>query len=194
MTQVFLSHSSENLEVAKKIYFILSSQNVKMWASFNNIGFGEEWDKAIQSAMDESSHILVLASKASLDSSYVRAEIEYAINLNKTVIPMIIDDITLPLRWHTLQAISMLDEDEWQNQLAKLSLQLPKNIIEKLTLAIEHRDKYIEILDMLYKNPNWLSRNAISKAEVESNIIIDFFSKNYHSAANTAQLFYLCSP
>src|SRR5258708_5642629 len=102
---VFLSHSSHDREEAELIYQRLLKCGVDAWASFRDIPPGAEWDKSIQAALDDARFVLIVVSHSSVESSYVRTEVEFALNEGKTVIPILIENVKLPLRWHTLQFV-----------------------------------------------------------------------------------------
>lgn len=116
---VFISYAEEDTKHADELINKLNSHSIDTWAAYKNIKPGDIWDASIETAVSKASALCVLASKNSVASSYVRAEVEKAITAEKTVIPICIDDCELPLRWSTHQYICWRTEGEGNVPLRK---------------------------------------------------------------------------
>src|SRR5690242_3103959 len=102
---MFLSYASEDKRHAEVLIRGLHEHAIDTWAALKDIRPGEIWDRGIEEAVQTCSGVLVLASERSINSSYVRAEVEHAIKAGKSVTPICIDTADLPLRWSMYQCI-----------------------------------------------------------------------------------------
>ncbi len=97
---VYLSYSSEDNALAKKVAEFLQLAGVTIW-NHDDIMPGENWAKKIGEALEESEAMVVLITPNSLRSSWVQREIEYALsekNFNQRLIPVLVgSEEDLPL-------------------------------------------------------------------------------------------------
>ena len=63
----------------------------RIWIDWTGIESGEDFKDRIMNAIDRSQVILFMLSDNSLQSEYAKMEVEYAHNINKKVIPVILD-------------------------------------------------------------------------------------------------------
>ena len=68
------------------------------WIDQLDIKPGEEWDTAIEAAVARSPRMLVILSPTCTDAPNVRNEISFALNANRTIIPVLYQDCTVPLQ------------------------------------------------------------------------------------------------
>lgn len=164
MTAVFVSHASQDKEAAAKLCADLQEAGIDTWASFKDIQPGEVWNKTIEEALGAATHVIVVASQSSIASDYVRAEVEWALDNGKTVIPALIEQVKLPLRWHTLQYADLSkpgNQAVWQSLVDRL----PKN-----TLVLF--DKLLEaaaldpIRAFLWKRPSIFGHSVVSHSAI----------------------------
>lgn len=99
----FISYSRSESEFATKITKDLKRTSIKTWYDKENIPPGANWDKEIEKGIKECTHLLLIASPRSVASENVQDEISYALNNDKSVIPLIIEECDLPMRVHRAQ-------------------------------------------------------------------------------------------
>ncbi|MGB5912384.1 MAG: toll/interleukin-1 receptor domain-containing protein, partial [Promethearchaeia archaeon] len=92
---VFISFAQENQNIAEKIYELLENKEIKCWISSRDILPGEDYPKAIISAIKASRILLVVVSEFSNKSTHVKRELERAINRKIPIIPIRIEDVKL---------------------------------------------------------------------------------------------------
>ena len=93
MRRIFISFNRQDREKAFKINKqIESALGAKCWIDFEDIASGD-FVQQILHAIEESYIIVCFYSKNSEDSQWQRRELEYAIQNNKTIIPLLIDSI-----------------------------------------------------------------------------------------------------
>ncbi|MCW8981847.1 MAG: toll/interleukin-1 receptor domain-containing protein, partial [Altibacter sp.] len=99
---VFFSYSRENsdfvLELAKK----LRNAGAQVWLDQLDIKTGERWDKSIEQALSASDVLMVVLSKASVESNNVMDEVSYALEEGKKVLPILLEECDVPFRLRRL--------------------------------------------------------------------------------------------
>jgi tetratricopeptide (TPR) repeat protein len=99
----FISYARENELFTRQLYNDLTAAGVRPWLDRYDIPPGAIWDDEIQRGLNQVSHVLVVVSAASVASQNVHDEWNYAISLNKTIIPLIheqLDPPQIPYRLH----------------------------------------------------------------------------------------------
>ncbi|MDX2213738.1 MAG: TIR domain-containing protein [Oculatellaceae cyanobacterium bins.114] len=129
MTQVFLSYATEDRNVAQKIRSSLLREAFTVWINTTDIQTGVDFENAIKQGIEEADNIVYLLSTNSLQSHYCQLEIDYALSLNKRIVPILvsaIDTQELPAALRNLQYIDLTDnilETDYQqdeNQLLRV--------------------------------------------------------------------------
>ena len=90
-TDIFISHSSDDGEIAKQLCTGLEGRGADVWIAPRDIGAGAEWDEAIIEAIQASDEVLVLISDSANGSQQVKREISLAEGYDTTIIPVLID-------------------------------------------------------------------------------------------------------
>lgn len=118
--QVFISHSSQDADVAQKLSADLRAQGWQTWIAPDSIRPGEKWVEAINRGLAESGVLVLLLTKEAAASTYVRDETNHAIELMRhgdtvRVIPVEIEPVSpgdIPFTWSSLQRISFRENYE----------------------------------------------------------------------------------
>ncbi len=99
---VFLSHSSDDDEVAKKVRAALERWGVKVWIAPDDISGGRRWGEAIVDGIQSCDGVVFLSSEQSHASEQTEKEIGIADELNKPIVPVRLDETDLPnqFRYH----------------------------------------------------------------------------------------------
>ena len=100
---IFLSYSRSNSAFALKLAKDLRSAKFSIWIDQLDIPSGASWDREVEAALRASETVLVIISEASAKSDNVLDEISYSLDQKKRVIPVLIDQIPVPLRITRLQ-------------------------------------------------------------------------------------------
>ena len=101
----FLSYSRSDERVALRLAKDLRERGIPMWVDQVDIRPSEHWDRAIEQAVASCRGIVVILSPRSIASDNVMDEISYAIDSGKSVLPVMIEKCTLPLRLTRKQVI-----------------------------------------------------------------------------------------
>ncbi|MBX3081791.1 MAG: toll/interleukin-1 receptor domain-containing protein [Anaerolineae bacterium] len=108
----FLSYSRTNAEFASRLVADLRKCGFKIWIDRDSIRVGITWDTEIEKALTECTHLLLVATPQSIASQNVIDEVNFAINKNKLVIPLMVEKCELPLRMHRFQWIDFQQDYE----------------------------------------------------------------------------------
>lgn len=93
---VMISYSTKTKEIADDVRQNLIEEGYSVWMAPESIPAGESYDNEIYAAIENAELVLFLMSEASISSRWCRAELKYAANTNKRILPARIDDIENP--------------------------------------------------------------------------------------------------
>lgn len=99
----FISYSRTDSEFVMRLAEDLKSAGASVWLDQVDIQPGEHWDHAVEGALDVSPLMLVILSSASVNSMNVMDEVSFALEKEKTVIPVVIQDCAIPFRLRRIQ-------------------------------------------------------------------------------------------
>ena len=109
MPDIFLSYSREDQPVARRYAETLAAQGFEVWWDTALRG-GEAYDQVTEKALKEAKAVLVLWSKTSVESRWVRSEATLA-DRNKTLLPVMIEPCDRPIMFELTQTA---DLTHWQ--------------------------------------------------------------------------------
>lgn len=101
----FLSYSRSDERIALRLAKDLRTSGVSMWVDQMDIRPSEHWDRAIERAVSSCRGLVVILSPRSVASDNVADEISFAIDSGKSVLPVMIEHCTLPLRLTRMQVV-----------------------------------------------------------------------------------------
>ncbi len=107
---IFLSYAPENIEFADVLYRLLQSKGYEVWIDRREIAGGIHADAMSYGAIDIRTHVIVILSPESVDSTTVTDEWHYALD-DKSVIPLYYRECTIPKRLRGLQRIDFVKQD-----------------------------------------------------------------------------------
>lgn len=94
--RLFISHSSEDRELASEIRSCLSRLGVSCWMAPEDIPPGSDWAESIMEAIEGASALLLVGTGSSLSSGQVRREIERASTGDVPVFAAVFDGSSFP--------------------------------------------------------------------------------------------------
>jgi len=99
--RVFISHNWKDKEVARQIAKDLTARGIGVWLDEAEIRLGDSLIEKIREGIDNVEYLLVLLSSASVDSQWVRKEVDTAMNQEiegkrVKVLPVLLDECDLP--------------------------------------------------------------------------------------------------
>ena len=111
MSDIFVSYASADREKARALADALTARGWSVWWD-RTIPPGKEFDQVIEEALDSAKCVVVLWSRISTTSSWVKTEAADAMR-RKILVPALIDDTKIPLEFRRLQAADLSD---WEGQ------------------------------------------------------------------------------
>lgn len=115
-TDIFIAsaekESTESMMTKEQIIYRLSLHGYTSWTHINDLSSGVDFHEAIKKGVEGSDNLVFLITKESLQSAYCMEELEYAISLNKRIIPLRlewIDEKEFPPSLKDIQYIDFAD-------------------------------------------------------------------------------------
>ena len=106
----FVSYCRDDSDFALRLAKDLKDTGAVVWIDQLDIEPGQDWDIAIEKAVQECPRMLLILSAASVQSRNVRNEITFALDERKTIIPVLYQDCTVPLQLRRVQHIDFRSE------------------------------------------------------------------------------------
>lgn len=94
--KVFISYSRENRDFAERLVGSLRASGLEVWFD-KQIRTGTEWDEVLEQQIKNADHLVIVLSKHSVESDYVKNEMFYAQQNNTMVNLIMIEECSLPL-------------------------------------------------------------------------------------------------
>ncbi len=95
MGYAFISYSTHNTADAEIFRRICESHHIDTWMAPHNIPAGSQYAQVISKAIKDCSCFVLLLTEHAQNSVWVAKEVERAINHKKTIIPVMLEPITL---------------------------------------------------------------------------------------------------
>jgi TIR domain len=116
----FISYSRADSGFATKLATDLRKAGINIWFDQFDIPAGSRWDNEIQKALQSAATVLVILSPSSAASNNVLDEVDYAIDHNKRLIPVMLAECTVPIRLGRFQYVDFIDDyDKGFNRLVQ---------------------------------------------------------------------------
>ncbi|MEZ2233408.1 TIR domain-containing protein [Microcoleus sp.] len=162
MTQVFVSYSEQDKATMEKIRNSLRRESLTVWTNTTDIQTGEDFQSAIDRGIEQTDNLVYLLSPDSVQSEYVRKEIDYALSLHKRIIPILVRETSaekMPNALQNLQYIDLTDNVKEDDYLLDES-QLLKILHQDEAYYNEHKVLLTKALkwERQHKNPSILLR------------------------------------
>jgi CHASE2 domain-containing sensor protein len=109
MTQVFLSYAEEDMAISVQIRQSLMRESFTVWTNWTDIHMGEVFLDEIERGIEEADNIVYLLSPHAARSLYCQRELDYALSLNKRVIPILIQKTPQELIPHQIETLQYID-------------------------------------------------------------------------------------
>lgn len=113
---VFISYSRKDKEVADYICDVLKENGIEYWIDKEGVYSSFNYKELIVDAIEVSKAVIFISSASSNSSINVIREIGYAVNMNKPILPVMLDDA--PYAKSIRLDISDIDQIDFKNPVA----------------------------------------------------------------------------
>ncbi|WPO35111.1 TIR domain-containing protein [Flammeovirgaceae bacterium SG7u.111] len=93
LTDVFISYASENRPIRERVSMALSHRAITSWTHSRDIKSSANFHEAIREGIEQADNLLFFITEESVVSDYCKRELEYAKELNKRVIPLLVEPV-----------------------------------------------------------------------------------------------------
>jgi serine/threonine protein kinase len=100
---VFISYSHKDEDFARQIVDSLQKNQIEVWFDKISLVPGEPWEPSIRKAIKSADKVVVVLSPEAVESDIVQAEIDYAKEKNKPILPLMHRPCEIPLQIRRLQ-------------------------------------------------------------------------------------------
>ena len=114
--KVFISYSRRDNDTAEHLCNILKENGIEYWIDKEGIYSSSNYKELIVDAIEVSKAVIFISSTNSNSSSNVIREIGYAVNMNKPILPLMLDDA--PYAKSIRLDISDIDQIDFKNPMA----------------------------------------------------------------------------
>jgi len=130
MASVFISYSRNNRELALGLKDALENADRDVWIDLEDLPPSSIWRLEIQEAIEGCVAFIYLLSQDSISSKYCRQEFQYARELNKKIIPVLlpgIKDVDIPAEVSEIQWLQWSDFEQDLKNIDKLQELIDKD-------------------------------------------------------------------
>ena len=111
MSDIFISYARKDKPRVEPLAEALAARGWSIWWD-RSIPPGKTWDEVIEDAIENSKCIVVVWSRYSVKSGWVRAEAEEGLK-REILVPVMIEEVKIPLRFRPIQAARLI---EWEGE------------------------------------------------------------------------------
>ena len=149
--KTFLSYSRANQDFALRLARELKAEGFNIWLDQLDIPPGARWDDELEKALETCEIFMVILTPASMGSKDVKDEIGYAIDTKKRILPVLLENATIPLRLRRFQHVDFIGKS--YDQGVESAIQLLQALMDEPTVP------RVELSDR--------ERRQLAQAEVE---------------------------
>lgn len=129
MADIFISYSSQDKVIAKQLAALLGKKGWSVWWD-RQIPIGRQYDTVIENELHNAGCVIVIWTKHSVVSEWVKNEAIEASQKNK-LLPIVLEDITLPLAFKRTESAMLID---WNGEQDHPELEVLYHSIENTIL------------------------------------------------------------
>lgn len=120
--KTFFSYSRANSEFVLRLGKDLRTAGVDFWLDQLDIPAGVRWDAEIEKALDSAERLIVVLTPDSVESTNVMDEVSFALEHEKRVVPILLQECKIPMRLRRVQHLDFTGD--YPAGLARLLKQL----------------------------------------------------------------------
>jgi hypothetical protein len=197
---ISLIFAEEDAEICASIQKKLAEIHFHVWPQASEILSNSHGGG--QHRVPECTACIVIVSRNSIVSSRVNYEVYSARASHKTVICLMVDDVTeLPRDWNILQRCSWRPSD-MKKSLGELTKLLPATAVNTLEHYLERKGSIIQIRELITRYPEWLPIEEYMHASysfkknvvLEDETVVDLIAARPDTGGIRCYMYYFASP
>ncbi len=165
----FFSYCRKDSGFALRLAEDLKAAGANVWMDQLDIVGGEQWDRAVEAALNNSPRVLVVLSPASVNSNNVLDEISFALRREKTVIPALYRDCDIPLRLERFHQVDFRGDYAHGLNLLLKALGVEQPVQATATAPVEAQQE--RGLASALEEERKVAEEKASRAELERKVI-----------------------
>lgn len=131
----FISYSRADSQFALELAKELRSSGFNIWLDQLDIPTGSRWDDEVEKALLQCDIFMVILTPRSIASNNVKDEIGYAIDSNKRIMPVLLENATVPFRLRRFQYVDFTGKS--YDEGIESAKELLRNLTCKLTATAD---------------------------------------------------------
>jgi hypothetical protein len=136
MANIFISYSSTDKTLVKILAHILEQKSWSVWWD-RDIPIGENYDNVIERELNQADCVLVIWTKRSIQSEWVKNEASEALN-QKKLVPILLEQVQIPLAFKRVESALLIDwNGEGNHPELELLFQAVSRILNGETTKLE---------------------------------------------------------
>lgn len=149
MSSIFISYSRNDEDFVKRLTSRLHAQGLSIWSDKKQIKVGQQILHRIKKGIVESDYFLIVISRTSVKSKWVREELDSAFyeaisNKPDTILPVLLDDVSMPKELQNLKYADFRNEFEQGFKELMRVFKIDEDYLKLLPLS--ERKKLIQTL------------------------------------------------
>ena len=141
MSHLFISYARRDAEFAQKLNAGLHDRGVATWIDELGIRSGADWPDRIATAIEDCTAMLIVLTPDSMNSKWVRRELEFADARDKKILPLLHRHTKLPstyeLRFGSVQRADFTHGD-FDDNLAQLIVSIEQELGFQISAPSDH--------------------------------------------------------
>ena len=142
---IFISHSTQDDLFVNRLRNVLRKHGYETWVDHSDVLPGKIWDQVVEEVLGTVDLMILILSNSAIKSHAVAAEWREFLNLNKTIIPVRIEECRPPMLIRHLQYIDFFGASTFDDHVQKLLKVLPAPTHPVNTEEIEVDEKAFEL-------------------------------------------------
>lgn len=147
MSDIFISYSSEDKSLVKYLVDLLQQKGWSVWWD-HQIPIGKHFDEVIEKELEEAKCVIVIWTKRSVASEWVKSEASEAASKSKLV-PILLENVNLPINFKRIEAAQLIG---WQGDPDQPELQI---LYQSIGNVLNHMNAHTEAGALIKKTTGY---------------------------------------
>jgi hypothetical protein len=145
MSDIFISYAAEDQPRIQRLVKAFEQEGFSVWWD-KKIPPGKTWDQVIGKALEDAKCIVVIWSRLSIESNWVKEEADIGVKRG-ILVPVVVDNIQIPIGFRRIEAANLI---EWKGESSNPEfLELMDSISALINPNnVQQKDKTIKIDDL----------------------------------------------